>query len=88
MSSVFMRTERQLLSEGTPAMGVVTKCSIVGRGTVYLKYEFRAADGIAIKGSGSYASLQDPGAHIVVLYAPQNPRRNRPYPVPSYRVAQ
>ena len=78
-----IRMERQLLAQGTPTIAVVSKCSTGGRGGIFLKYEFRSQDGTIIQGSASSQTPRDVGDQICVLYMPQSPSRNQPYP-PSF----
>jgi hypothetical protein len=78
--------ERKLAREGRPAVAVVSTCARKDR-TFRAQYEFRTEDGSSIEDSG-YCSIQyEPGAIICVLYLPQNPRRNDPYPLPNFRVS-
>lgn len=85
---VWMRIDRRLAAEGTPAVAVVTKCTVHGRGTNTFNYEFRTEDGRVIEENSQSYSLQEIGARICVLYLPQNPRRNLPYSSLGYRVSQ
>jgi hypothetical protein len=82
---VILSRERRLASEGRPSVGVVATCAPKDR-TFWVKYDFSTEDGRSIKGSGYCWSRQEIGASICVLYLPQNPRRNRPYPLPNFRV--
>jgi hypothetical protein len=85
-----IRRQRFLLSEGRPAPGVVTEHKKMQRGShgekrgmVYL-YDFHVLSGAA--GSGSAGPVKSPpaiGSRITVLYDPNDPRRNMPYPIPS-----
>jgi hypothetical protein len=87
MMLIRMRIIRRLLSEGMPAVAVVTKRCRGARGGVYVVYEFRTEEGRAMTGSDG-ESPEDIGANICVLYLPQNPRRNMRYPSSDYRVVQ
>ncbi|MGA9673189.1 MAG: hypothetical protein WBQ94_28580 [Terracidiphilus sp.] len=82
-----MRLERRLLVEGTPAVAVVTKCTSV-QGGIYLKYEFCAQDGRVINGNAEYRIRQEVGTRICILYLPETPRRNLPYPPLFHRTVQ
>jgi hypothetical protein len=82
---VILSRERRLASEGMPSVGVVTICAPKDR-TFWVKYDFSTEVGRSIKGSGYSSSRQEIGASICVLYLPQNPRRNHPYPLPNFRV--
>lgn len=79
--------ERRIVAEGTPTVATITKCT-PGPSGCSIRYEFQAADGRAIKGSGMCNSRPEVGEGIWILYLPQNPRRNRPYPSPDYVVAE
>jgi len=79
--------QRKLLVEGTPVLGVVTKCTRGSRGSYSVEYEFRTENGNITKGRSS-ASHQEVGASICVLYSCPNPRRSRPYSSFIYRVAE
>jgi hypothetical protein len=78
---------RRLLTEGRPAVAVVTKCSRGGRGQIFVEYEFRTKEGRVMTGIWN-ESLEKIGANFCVLYLPQNPRRNMRYPSSDYRVVQ
>jgi len=81
--------ERRLAAEGVPTTGVVTKCSVSGRSGEFinLKYDFRTQDGISVQGRGDFQTRQEIGARILVLYLPQKPRQNIPYPLSAWRIA-
>lgn len=86
---LLMRMERRVVAEGTPAVASITQCVPLYRaGGFQVKYEFHTEDGSVTKGSGWYGSSQESGANICVLYLPQNPQRNQPYPSRNYRVAR
>jgi hypothetical protein len=76
---------RELLVWGTPAAGLVIHCAPT-RSAYLVQYEFRTEAGAHVTGSGESLDSQDAGARIWVLYLPQNPRRNRPYPLSDYCV--
>lgn len=82
-----MRICRRLLTEGMPAVAVVTKCSRGGRGIFYVDYEFRTEGGTVMTGNCNDCR-EEIGASFCVLYLPQNPRRNMRYPSSDYRVVQ
>jgi hypothetical protein len=54
----------------------------------WVEYQFRTEDGRTVKGGGWPENRLEIGATICVLYLPQNPRLNQPYPMSYYRVAQ
>jgi hypothetical protein len=78
--------KRKLLIWGKPVTGIVTNCRVSGRGRISIEYEFRTETGAQVRGSGNSPVQQKIGACICVLYLPQNPRRNLPYPVPDFYV--
>ena len=82
--------QRRLAAEGVATIGVVTKCSVSGRGGSFmnLKYDFRSEDGISVQGRESFQSRQEIGARILILYLPQKPRQNIPYPLSAWRIAK
>jgi hypothetical protein len=82
-----LRRDRQLVAEGVPTAGVVRKCSFRGGGVWRAKHEFRTEDG-RVAGGSCYSNRPEIGSSVCVLYLPQNPRRNKMYPVLTYRVAQ
>ena len=86
---VFMRIDRRLVAEGTPAVAVVTKFTEHhGRsGGFTIKYEFRNEDGTVITGSSECDDRPETDGSICILYMPKNPRRNQAYSTLWYRVA-
>lgn len=82
-----LRKDRELLAEGVPAVGLVTKCTPGTRGGYSVEYEFRTEEGRVAKGSCG-GSRKEIGANICVLYLRQNPRQNMRYPASGYRVVQ
>lgn len=85
---ISLRMERQLVADGVPLAGVITKCTYGNRSGYIAKYEFRTEDGrVWTKRVGVPGPLEI-GANIWVLYLPQNPRRSQPYPSTNYRVAE
>jgi hypothetical protein len=77
--------KRQLLALGKPAVAVVTGCA-PGKASFSLKYEFSTETGNPQKGRGWSGIRREIGARIWILYLPQNPGRNLPYPLPDCRV--
>jgi hypothetical protein len=69
---------------------VVTKCSVSGRGGEFitLRYDFRTQDDISMKGRGDFKTQREIGAKILILYLPQNPGKNIPYPRSAWRIAK
>jgi hypothetical protein len=80
-----MRMDRRLVAEGKPAVAAVTRYSRSKSG-FNVKYEFRAEDGTTAKGGGWSQNRPEIGASMWVLYLPQNPGRNQPYPSLNYLV--
>ena len=80
---------RRLLEDGRAAPGVITgndrRSSEHGSYNV-IKYEFRTAGGSTYKGRANRAKMP-PGTIICVIYNPDNPRRNAPYPFQLVKVA-
>jgi hypothetical protein len=83
-----LRKEMQLLTEGRPAPGIVTGQRRTKDGTV-LRYEFVLLNGATAKGRGGQ-SRRPPaiGSPICVLYDPENPRKNAPYPLRLVRLTR
>lgn len=77
--------QRELLSKGACAGGVVTQCYPF-RSHFEVTYEFPAEDGRTYEAHTSQGSRLAIGAKICVLYLPQNPFRNDIYPSGNYRV--
>jgi len=84
-----LRFQRRLAVEGVATMGVVTKCSVSGRygEFISLRYEFRTEDGVLAHGRGSFQTQLEVGARILILYRPQKPSQNSPYPLSNWRIA-
>jgi hypothetical protein len=80
--------ERQVVANGIPVNASITACSANGKGGYRVTYEFRAEDGTEMQGTGWSASDQEVGSRICVLYLPQNPKRNQPYPGQLVEVAE
>jgi hypothetical protein len=75
-----LAVEYRMAALGTPVVAVVRK-SAVGRNGFLVHYEFRLQDDSLVKGRGWYKAHQEPGAGIWVLYLPDRPGRNLPYPL-------
>lgn len=84
---VFRYRKGRVLAQGKPAVAVVTRC-FPGKASFTLKYEFRTDAGSAHKGSGWSGIRREVGEAVWILYIPQNPSRNHPYPFPDYSVEQ
>jgi hypothetical protein len=80
----------RLLRGGCPARAVVTRCVEVrarGGKAYTVDYEFPLAEGGLCRGKGSGWQPFAEGSAICVLYDPDNPRRNAPYPLDAVRLA-
>jgi hypothetical protein len=76
-----LRIQMRLLTEGRPAQGIVTAHRRTKDGTI-LRYEFVLLNGATAKGRGGQSRHPAAiGSRICVLYDPENPRRNAPYPL-------
>jgi hypothetical protein len=82
-----LHRRRHLLSAGSLAFGIVTNCTFNGR-SFSVKYQFVTDTKLPVKGRGWSPDQQRVGQRIWVLYLLQNPRRNRPYPFPDYKLEQ
>lgn len=85
-----IRRQRWLLAEGRLTEGRVLKVTKSGKGSGAeswtVRYEFRTLGGAVIRGKGSIGgNPPDSGGAIRVLYDPDNPRRNAPYPLSLVR---
>lgn len=78
--TMLLRKQMQLLTEGRPAPGIVTGHRRTKDGTV-IRYEFQLLNGATAKGRGQSRRPPAIGSQICVLYDPENPRRNAPYPL-------
>ncbi len=83
-----IRNDRRLALHGEIAIGTVMGCKYLRNGHVSLKYEFRDGDDLATVGHGYYPTVQQKGAQISVLYIPEEPALNRPYPLLSFRATK
>jgi len=79
-----MRRERRLLQDGEAAPGVVTGNRRAKNNMVF--YEFAARGGETRSGRCSRRAIPA-GTAICVLYDPENPSRNVPYPCQFVRLA-
>jgi hypothetical protein len=79
-----VRWQRTLLSEGRPAPAVVTavRRHKGSHGATHneMVYEFRVLAGTIATGKATAGKLAAVGAGISVVYDPERPARNRPYP--------
>jgi hypothetical protein len=83
----YLAGRRRLLEEGRPAPGVVTQ---LGRRSEYgrkVRYEFPTLSGA--RAQGKFGPVKAPpavGSTIIVLYDPDEPRRNARYPMPLVKL--
>jgi hypothetical protein len=79
-----VRQQRTLLSEGRSVSAVVTavRKSQGSHGTSerIIVYEFPVLAGTIATGKAAAAKTQDVGTRLSVVYDPERPKRNRPYP--------
>lgn len=87
-----VRAQRTLLSEGRPARAVVTEVqkhqSKHGASHRSMKYEFPMLGGPTMKGKAAVGKPAEVGTPIIIVYDPERPGRNRPYPFPLVAVRQ
>lgn len=82
------RRERRLLAEGLPAIATITKSYLLSKGGYQSNYEFRTENGSVETGTNSFVGPPEIGTSFCVVYLPQNPKRNLPYPLQDYRLDQ
>ena len=87
LCAIQLRNQMQLLTEGRPAPGIVTGQRRTKDGIV-IRYEFVLLDGTTAKGRGQSRRPPAIGSRICVLYDPENPRRNAPYPLCLVRLTK
>jgi hypothetical protein len=83
-----LRSQRRLLVEGRPAPAVVTtrRLNKSAHGSHYqIEYEFRLLNGAPRTGRSGGGKMLE-GQNIAVLYEPDNPARNAPYPLSLVRL--
>ena len=85
---VMLKKQRSLLEDGRAAPGIVHRVARTKDGK-RVRYDFLMPGGLREKGSGS-ARLErvEPGSVITIIYDPDQPRRNAPYPFALVRPAQ
>ena len=80
------RWQARLLSYGTPAPALITGYRNV-KGGKALIYEFATTTGDRIQGRGGNMRKPPPlGSTVCIIYDPERPQRNSPYPMPFTRV--
>jgi len=84
LSAVAVRRQRTLLSEGRTAPAVITAVRKLqgshGKTHREIVYEFPVLAGSIATGKAVAGKTADVGTTISVVYDPEQPRRNRPYP--------
>ena len=80
-----VRREARLLAEGRPAPGRVIGFKKTDK-SVRVRYEFRLLNGAIAEGKFNQSKPPVEGMPICVLYDPENPRRNAPYPLSLVRL--
>ena len=83
-----IRSQRRLLVEGRPAPAVVTRRHLnkSTHGSQYqIEYEFRLLNGAPRTGRSASGKMLEVQL-IAVLYEPDNPARNAPYPLSLVRL--
>jgi hypothetical protein len=78
--------ELRLARNGVVATGRVTSWSYGRSGGIYVKYEFRDMDDLLSVGRGECPGWRKQDEQICVLYLPDQPDKNRPYPLVFFRV--
>jgi hypothetical protein len=89
LATVPLRGQRRLLTEGRPAPGIVTRHGDLQRGQHGNKlgrkyyYEFVLLGGSVAQGKAGPVKNPPPvGQTVVVIYDPEKPACNAPYPLP------
>jgi hypothetical protein len=89
VASVPLRSQRRLLVEGRPAPALVTRRSrnksTEGGSHYQIEYEFVLLSGAARTGRSAGGKMHE-GQLISVLYEPDDPARNAPYPFSLVRL--
>jgi hypothetical protein len=87
-----IRFQRTLLSEGRAAPAIVTAVSkqqgAHGEKHSEMVYEFRVLAGTLEKGKAAASKTAAVGSKISVVYDPERPKRNRPYPFSLVTLAR
>lgn len=84
-----LRSDRQLLSEGKAAMGIVRKTHRSSHGQRAVTYEYALPGGsILKKRSGPTRKTLEPGSMVTIIYDPDKPSRSAIYPMELVRVVE
>jgi len=86
-----LRRQRALLSEGYAALARVTEARRVRTGThsgsgYRVDYEFRTLSGASRSGHFDDSKKPPPGSLLIILYDPDQPRRQARYPLSLVRI--
>jgi hypothetical protein len=82
---LMLRKQRRLLEDGRAAPAVIYKVSAT-KGGKSVRYNFRSQAGTLEKGSGLMArGLAQNGSVVTIIYDPEKPSRNAPYPFKMVR---
>jgi uncharacterized protein DUF3592 len=85
---IMLRKQRRLLEDGRAAPGVINKVTRTKNGK-RVRYDFLLPGGLKEKGSGLLTrGTAEIGAVLTVVYDPDEPSRNAPYPFNLVRPAQ
>jgi hypothetical protein len=83
-----LRRQRRLLEDGRVAVGTVTKVSTI-KGSKLIQYEFVLPGGSRESGKGgAKRGAEEVGSEVTVIYDPENPKHNGPYPFELVRPAE
>jgi hypothetical protein len=75
-----VRTQKRLLERGRAAAGAVTRVATI-KSNKLVEYNFVLPDGSTASGKGGgRRRAEEVGGEVTVIYDPENPKRNRPYP--------
>ena len=84
LCAAMLRQQRSLLMEGRAAPGIVTEITTHrgshGSAHRHMTYEFPLLGGGTATGKAAASKTHEVGAAICVVYDPDRPRRNQPYP--------
>ena len=83
-----LRRQKRLLEDGRVAQGVITRVRRV-KGGRKIHYDFLLPGGVKAAGRGmGRQGLIDVGSSVTVIYDPDDPKRNAPYPFDLVRPAE
>ena len=83
-----LRRQKRLLEDGRAAPGVITKVRRV-KGGLRVRYDFLLQGGMKEQGSGmARRGRPEVGELVTVIYDPDEPKRNAPYPFDMVRPVE